>query len=109
VLGHELGSEVDGPADGRRRIFSLDVDVHTRRPVDALQMEVRRTRWWFEAAQLRMTGPRFTRRPAEDPPPEVGSRRVSLDRNVDHGMDPRHDDRGSVSSNVVGRSSMGGW
>lgn len=54
VHSDELRAEVDGSGDGRVGIVELDVRVDPCRPVDLLEVEVRRTQRWLEAPQLRV-------------------------------------------------------
>ena len=86
----DSGAQVDGPAPRVVGVLGLDVEVDPGRPVDALEVEVRRTHGRHEAAQLRMAVPRSTGRPPHHAAPAVGDVVVLLGRHVDDGVDPAH-------------------
>ena len=99
VLGDELCAQFPGPgavASGS----ALEVDVHPRRPVDPLHVDVRRPSRRLEAAQLGVSGPRLPRRPTQRTRPELRLSPVPSCGDVDHCVQ-----RGPVGQRTAGSTS----
>ena len=90
VLGHQVGSQEDSMVHCRVGVLRLHVEVHPGRAVDLLEVDVRRTVVRLEAAQLRVTRPRFTGRPSQDAAPEPRRRVEACSRHVEDRVEPGH-------------------